>query len=751
MWNHQSQRVIEASLNRLPGVRATACYASGTLRLVFDQRLCPLPEVVRVLDKLGYEPRFREARRCADGVPLPAPAVTAQPKAPAQQPSTLGQRFKRFWAYAASHRELVLVFVSGLLLLAGGVTYWTGGPGWLRIAFILGSAALSSTETFPEAVHILRRFRLDVDVLMFAAAIGAASLGHWEEGAFLLFLFGLGAAGEHLALDRARQAINALSAVAPETATRLTPDGVEETVPVDAVVVGDRVVVRPFDRVAVDGTVVDGASAVDQAPITGESYPVEKAPGEPVYAGTINGEGRLLVAASRVASESTLARVIRLVEEAQATKSPTEQLTEKIERRYVPFVFVATAVLVFVPPLLGVRPHMGGGSVWGGWFYQAMAFLTAASPCALAIGTPAAVLCGIARAARAGVLIKGGGHLETLGRVDAVAFDKTGTLTNGKPALLDIIPINGVAADEVLRLAAAVESQVNHPLADAIAAHLERRGQCVPAAEGVQQVAGVGAVGIVGGHRIGVGKPSGVVESVSADGFEAAVARLTGAGRTTVAVARDGQPIGVLGLADRPRENARRVLADLHRLGIREIAMLTGDHRSAAEAVARDLGVDRVYAELLPDDKLKRIERMTADGWTVAMVGDGVNDAPALARASVGIAMGAAGADVAMETADVVLMGSQLEKLPEAIGLSRFARKIVAQNLVIALGVIAVVAPLSALGYAALGLAVLLHEGSTVVVVLNSLRILGYSPLPARHDAGGQRCARCQTDGPCGG
>lgn len=742
LWSSRDEHSLENALNRLPGVMATVCYAASVMHLEFDQAQCPLVDILNTAADMGFTLRFDLADRtsgCATTAapapseiaqPIPAPA-TREPApastahaAPAHEPSA------GWIGFLKSHRDLSAVLLGGALLLAGFLVHVLLIPAsetfqwsfWqvIRLALLGASVVLTSRETFPEALGILRRFRLDVDVLMFAAAIGAASLLKFEEGAFLLFLFGLGAAGEHLALSRARDAINALSRVAPETACRLNPDGSELEIPIGQVIAGDKLIIRPFDRLPVDGTVDSGASAIDQSPITGESVPVEKTVGSEVFAGTINGQGRLIVIATKLASESTLARVIRMVEEAQAAKSPTELFTERVERRYVPFVFIATSLLIVIPPLF-----LGN---WGIWFYRSMAFLTAASPCALAIGTPAAILCGIARAARIGVLIKGGGHLETLGRIDAIAFDKTGTLTAGKPRVTQIITLDAtVSQDDVLSLAAAVESQVTHPLADAVVAECEQRNLPSLPAHDVTQTAGVGATGQVNGQTITVGKPLEVADAANlpAD-LNDRIDVLRGTGQTAIGVARAGQLIGLLGVADQPRKNARSVLLQLEKLGIRYIAMLTGDHHRAAQAVADELGVKHVHADLLPADKLKLIDNIRKDLGEVAMVGDGVNDAPALARSSCGIAMGAAGADVAMETADIVLMGSELGRLPEVIGLSRFSRSIIRQNMVIALGVIGIVAPLAALGYTALGLAVLLHEGSTVVVVLNSLRLLRY-------------------------
>jgi Cd2+/Zn2+-exporting ATPase len=383
--------------------------------------------------------------------------------------------------------------------------------------------------------------------------------------------------------------------------------------------------------------------------------------------------------------------------------------------------------LIIVPPLAGFEPLRAHRSHWAGWFYQAMAFLTAASPCALAIGTPSAILCGIARSARIGVLLKGGAFLETLGRIDAIAFDKTGTLTQGRPMLTDIVPLGETGAMELLALAAALEHESNHPLAQAIVAEAGVRNCPVRQAVDVEQIPGLGIVGNVDGRRIALGQIDLLRGEESQKRLiQEHIAQLADQGKSTVLVAIDSQYVGILALSDRPRENARQTLAELKELGIKRTIMLTGDHKRAAAAIAAEVGVDEYFSDLLPEDKLSLIQGLRRRFRTVAMVGDGVNDAPALASASLGIAMGGAGSDVAIETADVVLMSSDLGMLPHAIGLSRRARRIILQNLLIALGVITVTAPAAALGLTSLGMAVLLHEGSTVVVVLNSLRLLAY-------------------------
>jgi Cd2+/Zn2+-exporting ATPase len=684
----------------------------------FPRGTCPLHEVAERLEGLHIRLDLASTEvRYGDAVSLLPKAVPL--------PNRIFDACAMVGRTILHDRELMLVTISGALLLAGLIVHVSEGSQIARLVLLGLSAVLSSTSTFVEAVEVLRRFRVDVDVLMFVAAIGAASLGHYEEGAFLLFLFGLGAAGESLALKRAKRAVEALSDLAPDTADRVEEDGSTKRVPVEDIRVGDHVAVHPFDRVPVDGEVELGVSAIDQSPVTGESVPVDKAQGDDVFAGTVNGEGELVVRVAKVAGESTLARIMRMVEEAQSAQSPAERFTDRVERIYVPIVFVLVTLVICIPPWAG----------WEGWgvsFYRGMAFLVAASPCAVAIGTPVAVLCGLGRSARLGVLMKGGGALESIGRMKAVAFDKTGTMTEGKPSVTEVVAVSIASEQEVLGLAAAVEQKVSHPLAEAIVIAAAARNVALPEAGVVRQIAGRGAVAEIDGLEIAVGHDS---MGVMGEDANAAVANISESGASVVCVFRAGAAIGVIGLADTPRPEAAAAVADLHALGVESVAMITGDHAGAAAAVALDVGIDDVRSDLLPEDKLKIVEELRMKYGSVAMVGDGVNDAPALAAADVGIAMGAAGTDVAMETADVVLMGSDLQLLTDAVALSQASRRMIGQNLLIALSVICIVSPLAVIGVADLGPAVLLHEGSTIVVVLNALRLLRWKSGRRQYEA----------------
>jgi Cd2+/Zn2+-exporting ATPase len=617
---------------------------------------------------------------------------------------------------------VLTVAVAGLALMIGFFgEKFLGLPASVALAFYLLSYLAGGYDVARAALPALFRGKFDIDLLMIAAAAGAALLGEWAEGAFLLFLFSLGHAGEHYAMDRARNAVGVLGKLMPRTAFTKRGDRLEE-VPVEELAVDDVVVVKPGERVPVDGVITAGESSIDQSAITGESVPVERNPGDEVFAGTINQDNALDVRMTRLARDNTLARVMQLVAEAQEQKSPTQRFTETFARRFVPAVLIGTLLVIVLLPL-------GFGWTWSASFYRGMLLLVAASPCALAIGTPAAVLAGIAQAARRGVLIKGGVHLENLGRLKTVALDKTGTLTTGRFAVTQIIGFEGTPEDEVLRIAAAVEEQSSHPLAVAIVKTARVKNIRFSSATEIENLAGKGIQAQVEGTEVLVGAMrafAGDPEVEKGKPLSDTIAKLESEGQTTVIIRRAGKFIGVIALADEPRALVKEVIQRLQAQGIERVVMLTGDNASVAQRVAEQIGITDVRAELLPGNKLTLIRELQHGHGVIAMIGDGVNDAPALAAATVGVAMGAGGTAVALETADVVLMGDDLGKLPFAIGLSRASARIIRQNLVIALGVIGLLLIASGFGVIPLSIAVVLHEGSTIVVVLNALRLLGW-------------------------
>ncbi len=639
--------------------------------------------------------------------------------------------------------ELIFALASGGALGVGFAIekLASGHPAWLPLALFIVAYGFGGFFTVREAVENLRRKRFEIDTLMLVAAAGAAALGAWAEGALLLFLFSIGHALEHYAMGRARRAIEALADLAPRTA-HVRRDGQVVELPVEQLEVGDTVVVRPNERLPADGFVVVGATSINQAPVTGESMPVDKQPvadaaaarsrpaqigsASLVFAGTINGAGAIEIETTRKSSDTTLAKVVRMVSEAETQKSPTQRFTDRFERIFVPLV-LALAVLLLFAWVVVDEPFRDS-------FYRAMAVLVAASPCALAIATPSAVLSGVARAARAGVLIKGGAPLENLGSLNAIAFDKTGTLTEGRPRITDIVPVRGSGEEELLATAVAVERLSDHPLAEAIARDgAERLGKTViPAATDLKSLTGRGVTASLEGETVWIGKPEMFgVDGVGPLGDETAsvVARLRLEGRTLMVVRRGAHDLGVIGLLDTPRAAAKPTLAALRALGVQRMIMISGDHQKAAQAIAAQVGLTEAWGDLMPEDKVEAIKRLRADG-KIAMVGDGVNDAPAMATATVGVAMGAAGSDVALETADVALMSDDLSQLPFTVGLSRRTRGVILQNLIVSLGVVAFLVPATILGLG-IGPAVALHEGSTLLVVINALRLLGYRD-PAR-------------------
>lgn len=633
--------------------------------------------------------------------------------------------------------EIIFSLSCGALLLAGWLLGRVQGESatvpW--VLFVLAYLA-GGFFTVREAVENLRARQLKIDSLMIVAAIGAAALGEWAEGALLLFLFSIGHALENYAMGRARRAIEALAELRPEVALVRRGDQLLE-VAVDTLVIGDVVVVKPDERLAADGFVILGESSIDQAAITGESVPVDKRPvpdaaqarerpeavgsEHRVFAGTIN-KGRVLeIEVSRLASQSTLSRVVELVRSAESQKSPTQLFTDRFQKIFVPAVLALVGALLFAGFVID--------EPFSATFYRAMAVLVAASPCALAISTPSAVLSGVARAARSGVLVKGGGPLERLGILHALAFDKTGTLTKGQPQVADVLPAEGATTEELLGVAIAVERLSDHPLAAAVVRDGSARlkSNDVPVATDLESLTGRGLSATVASMPVHLGKMalfSEIPGAAPPASLLQDVAALEEQGRTVFVVRHGDRYLGAIGLMDTPRAAAKGVIARLRELGMTRMVMLSGDNQRVADAVAASVGIDQAFGDLMPEDKVDAIKKLRGDG-EVAMVGDGVNDAPALASASVGIAMGAAGSDVALETADVALMGDKLEHLPFVVGLSRQTRRIIRQNLWASLGMVAFLIPATVFGMK-MGVAVLFHEGSTLLVVGNALRLLAY-------------------------
>jgi len=636
-------------------------------------------------------------------------------------------------SFLGEQSELIFAVLSGVLLVIGwafdkfNLFLLAVKPIYIASYFFGGYFAV--IETF----ETLKQKKLKIDSLMVLAAAGAAYLGEWPEGALLLTLFSLGHALEHYAMGRAKKAIEALSEIAPDKAL-VNRDGEFVEVPVSELKVGDIVLVKPNERIAADGYVIKGESAVDQSAVTGESIPVDKQAvsasasekdklnaNSRVFSGTINGSGTLEIKVSRISSESTLSKVIQMVSEAETKKSPTQLFTDRFEKIFVPAVLILVVILPFA--------YLVISETWQASLYRALAVLVAASPCALAIATPSAVLSAVARAARGGVLVKGGAPLEELGMLTAIAFDKTGTLTEGRPKVTDVIPFIKVDKGDFISLAVAVETMSDHPFAAAVVSYgLEQKDFVLNKSiqvENIESLTGLGIKAKQNGAVVLIGKRKlfekfdGLTKEVSD-----VVESLEKQGRTVMIVKRGSQFLGALGLMDTPRKSAAMVIQELKSIGIRKMIMLSGDNQSVATAVATELGLTDARGDLMPEDKVSVIKEFRTRE-KIAMIGDGVNDAPAMVQSNVAIAMGAAGSDVALQAADIALMADDLSALPFAVGLSRQTRRIVKQNLWVSLGMVALLVPATIFGLK-MGIAVIFHEGSTLLVVFNALRLLGF-------------------------
>lgn len=610
------------------------------------------------------------------------------------------------WAAAAT-----ALFLLALPLQLTGAPAWTWGPLY-ALAYVTGG-----WEPGWEGLKALKEKTLDVDLLMIVAALGAASIGQVMDGALLIVIFATSGALEALATARTADSVRGLLDLAPSTATRLTPDGGEQTVPVDELTVGDTILVRPGERVGADGRVLDGASEVDQATITGEPLPAPKEVGDEVFAGTLNGTGALRVRVERDASDSVIARIVRMVEEASETKAPTQLFIEKVEQRYSLGMVAATLAVFLVPLAFGAELDDS--------LLRAMTFMIVASPCAVVLATMPPLLSAIANAGRHGVLVKSAVVMERLGQVDTVALDKTGTLTEGTPRVTDVRPLpeSGLDESELLMLAAAAEHPSEHPLARAVVDAARERGLDLPATEDFTSAPGVGVQAVIDGRTVAVGAPARLLDDAE-NPVVVMAEELEESGRTAVLVLVDGLPAGVLGIADRLRPDAAATVASLTALTGTAPTLLTGDNARAAAHLAAEAGIDDVRAGLLPQDKLSAVKDMESAGRKVMVVGDGVNDAPALAAAHTGIAMGRAGSDLTLETADAVIVRDELAAVPTTVALSRRARELVVQNLVIAGVFIAGLVIWDLAGTLPLPLGVAGHEGSTVIVGLNGLRLL---------------------------
>lgn len=679
---------IERGLEGFPGLIALRIYAKAArVTLSYDPARTSPEELRGKLQTLGFPPQHGRQ--------------LASPPKPWRNPKVLAS------------------IASGVLLLAGWLLGRATGADQISLTIYLAAIAIGGYHFGREAIEeLIFEREVGIEFLMATAAIAATALGAAEEGAMLVFLYSISEAAEGYTEEKTRSAIRALMELAPKTAT-VRRDGGEIEVPAEELVPGDIFIVRPGQAIATDGVVLIGASSVNQAPVTGESVPVEKQPDDTVFAGSINGEGALEVRATRTFAQNTISRIISMVEEAQEGKGKSQRFIERFGARYSPAVLLVGILIAIAPPLLGL-------GAWTMWISRAVVFVVAAAPCALVISIPITLVAALGTGARHGVLIKGGVHVEELAKVRVVALDKTGTITRGEPDVTDFVPLNARKDTEVVAVAAGIENRSQHPLGRAIIRYAVSRG--VPLAEvtDFRSLTGAGAAARYGNQLIYIGSPQLFASQldIGLSDIEAEIARLQAEGKTVVLIGDDNAVWGMLAVRDNVRPNARSAIAALHGVGIQKVVMLTGDNRRTAEAIAREVGIDEVYSDLKPEDKLARIREIRSRKGHVAMVGDGVNDAPALAEASVGIAMGAAGTDVALETADVALMADDLEKLVYAFHLARRNQTLVRQNLVLSILVIGVLVIGAVTGSFTLPVAVIGHEISEFIVIGNGLRML---------------------------
>ena len=632
--------------------------------------------------------------------------------------------------------ELYFAILSGVFFFTGLI---------LELGFKLPEIALYSYiatyffggyYTTLEAIVKVRKGEFEIDFLTIVAAIGAAYIGSWEEGALLLFLFSIGHAMEKYAMNKAKKSIEALGNLSPKMALVKRGDKVEE-ISIEKLQLNDIIVIRPNTKIAADGVIIKGSSSINQASITGESMPVDKFAVSDtnnlpefnaidklnvVFTGTINGDNALEVKVLKLSKDSTISRLVKMVSEVETQKSPTQLLTKKFEKWFVPSVIILVAILWFSYLITGEDSTAS--------IYRAISVLVAASPCALAISTPSAVLSGISRAAKGGVLIKGGRPLEDLGSLTTIAFDKTGTLTEGKPKLTNAIPLNGFDENEFLNLVLDVESLSNHPLAKAISKDIKSRYkiEAKNQASNMKEIQGKGIKATYNKEVVFVGNAKLMIDENIAINkvISTQMNTLLQNGHTAMLVAFKNELIGLLSVMDTPRETAITTLKRLKEMGIKKMIMLTGDHQNVGDSIAKQIGLTEAKGNLLPEDKVTAIQELKEKYTKIAMVGDGVNDAPAMANSTVGIAMGAAGSDVALETADVALMSDKIENLPFVIALSRKSKRIIKQNLWISLGIVGLLIPSTLIGWASIGMAIAIHEGSTLIVVINALRLLRF-------------------------
>jgi len=721
----EETNALRRTVGTLPGIAdVTFNLLNGTMTVQAEVGAIPDGEIVAAVERAGLSAVVVEDRPGGGGQAVP----------------------ERFWARQG---RTILCGVSGLALASGFLSHWflhgslldalaEGGTGAshyfpaISIGLYLAGVIAGGWYIFPKAWTALRGLRPDMNLLMTIAVLGAIAIGEWFEAATVTFLFALSLVLETWSVGRARNAIRSLLNLTPPTARYLCPhDGDILEKPIEEVSVGATVLVRPGERIPLDGRITKGSASVNQAPITGESIPVEKREGDEVFAGTIDEDGALELLVTKPAAGTTIARIIRMVEEAQSRRAPSEQWVEQFARYYTPAMILLAAAVAVVPPLVA-------GGQWAQWFYGALVILVIACPCALVISTPVSIVAALAAAAHSGVLIKGGAFLEKAGRLKVVALDKTGTVTLGRPEVQRIIPLNGHTEAELFDRAAALEAYSGHPLARAVVRKAEQLGRAIVPADNYREFKGRGAQGMIGGRVFWIGSHRLLHErQMDSEGVHEKVDALEDAGHSVVAVGNDDHVCGLISVADGIRASARTLVSELKAAGVEKVAILTGDNQGTARAIGGAVGADEIHAELLPEDKLAVIEGLKRRYGSVAMVGDGINDAPALAAADLGVAMGAAGTDVAMETADIALMADDLSKLPWLVRHGRRALGIIRQNIIFALGVKLLFMGLALANVATLWMAIAADMGASLLVIMNALRLLNGGKVRSHHRARG--------------
>jgi Cd2+/Zn2+-exporting ATPase len=629
----------------------------------------------------------------------------------------------------AQRPRLISVLISGICTGLGLLIRWRLQDDSATILIFALAIVSGGWFILPKAVRALRRFALDMNVLMTVAVAGAAAIGEWQEGAAVAFLFSLSELLESFSVARARKALSSLMKLSPPVALLKDGESFLEMA-VEQVKPNNVILVKSGARIPLDGEVIGGESTVNQAPITGESVPVEKKKGDLVFAGTINGEGSLDVRVTKLSTDTTLAKIIHLVEEAQSQKAPSQRFVDVFAKYYTPSVMVLSLLVLLVPPLLF---H----GTWFTWIYRALVLLVIACPCALVISTPVSIVSGLTAMARRGVLIKGGAFLEAIGKLRALALDKTGTITEGKPRVTKVHVLNATPESEIVRIAAAIDAHSEHPLAQAVVDYAQKQKIDFARSENYKAHSGRGATGRIDNHDYFLGNHRFTHElAVCSEEIERLLAEIEGEAQSVVVVGHmphagcQGEVLGILAVGDAVRANAKDAIIALHKAGVRTVVMLSGDNQRTVDAIAKQAGIDEAYGDLLPDQKVDRIKELMKRERYVGMVGDGVNDAPAMAIATVGIAMGAAGTDTAIETADLALMEDDLGKIAETVLLGRRTVRIIQANIIFALLVKAVFLVLAVLGYTSLWLAIAADTGATLVVIANALRLLRSNPSP---------------------